>query len=179
MDVEKRIAVTNKLQDLKLLKPKIRMLIRTIKGGKEKTEERKRKKTSSMEFGSYRELQNSRNLYQRLFMDQKLEIEALNIAENPKLKEMNQAIREKSEKKSKLVVIFAELLDRKRSGGGSVLHRKLRQAGKDKTEKFSNLYTERTKSPELYQRQTKTRGHSRCGSCLSRIAQTAAAADWL
>lgn len=177
MDAERRVALARKVQDLKLLKPKIRSLIRSIHQGVQSPEERRGQKRRSV--GTYRELQSSRRLYQRLFMDQELKIEALNIAENPKLKEMNQAIRERSEKKNKLVLIFAELLDRKGNAAGSVLTRKLRTGAKDHTEKFSKQYLERVKTPESYVKQRRSGGHSRCESCLSRIAQNVSAADWV
>ena len=137
MDAERRATLARKVQDLRLLKPRIRSLMRSIHQGVQSPEERRGKKQSKSSVGSYRELQHSRRLYQRLFMDQELRIEALNIAENPKLKEMNQAIRERNEKKSKLVLIFAELLDKK-GHAGSLLTRKLRSGAKDHTERFSN-----------------------------------------
>jgi len=129
--------LARKVQDLRHLKPRIRSLMRSIHQGVQSPEERRGKKQSKSSVGSYRELQHSRRLYQRLFMDQELRIEALNIAENPKLKEMNQAIRERNEKKSKLVLIFAELLDKK-GHAGSLLTQKLRSGAKDRTERFSN-----------------------------------------
>lgn len=129
----------DKIQRLRTLKPRIRVLMKDINKGLRAPAKPHHSRHSSLDAGSYRQLQHSRVLYKRLFMDEKLKIEALNISENPKLKEMNQAIREKSEKNNKLILIFAELLDKKGATSrrlGSVAL-KQRMKGQDNYERFS------------------------------------------